>query len=128
MLARSEAGAIVERDQRQDRCEQRDHDGPHAADRGKRGAAPPPSARNSCRARGSTKTLMARLTRMTTISGRNATSTVGVLGVAAVRNLGGIEFARDGGALACDWFVAAGRRLGACRSLRRRGAQRLRRG
>ena len=43
---------------------------------------------------------------MTTISGRNATSTLGErLGVAAMRDLGGIEFARDGGALARRLFL-----------------------
>ena len=41
---------------------------------------------------------------MTTISGRHQHDRR-ALGVAAMRNLGGIEFARDGGALACRLFL-----------------------
>ena len=99
---------IVDREQRHDRAAQRHDHRPHAADGGERGRAPArlgEKARVECAA--ARTTTSARLTTTTTTSG-SAASRIGGGSSArrAVRDLGRIELARGGGALAHDSFVA----------------------
>ena len=99
LLERGKA-LIVQCEQGHDCREQRDDNGPHAADSGERCPAPFFLGEKTRVEARSTKTLMARLTRMTTTSGRIAVTTEASCSRGAVRSSCWIEFARDGGALA----------------------------